>query len=103
MCDFCNRVIFEKQKCCRPMKYKFLTSVSYSFDMLFEHVTGVADTDFCMCISLLIPVWAVDVCLCYIKSEQYQNPKHTLLHKTHSKVLLVLSHQISTSAGPYYN
>ena len=62
MCDFCNCVIFENQKHCRPMSYKFLWSVTYSFDITdrcFEHITGVFNTHFHVCISLLL------VCVLY--------------------------------------
>ena len=62
-----------------------------------------------MCVSLVVPMCPVSVCACDIKSEYKQKQCQlrqtfskfdSLLYKTHSKVLMVLRYQGSTSLGP---
>ena len=56
------------------------------------------------CVSLLVYVHAVCLCVCDIKSGYYQKPHHalelskpgTLFHETHSKVLVLLRYQDTT-------
>ena len=98
------------------MESKFLISVNHSFSVIqiaavCEHITGDVNIYLYGCVGLLAPESAVClcVCMCVISSQSTSKKQYyvsdlskldALLHKTHSRVLLVLRYRGLTGVDP---
>ena len=106
-----RKVIFEKKRHCG----KLISGISELFircntDSCFEEITSGANIYLNGLVKLLLPRFVflcVFLCVCDIMPEYQQNPHvsdssklDALLHKTHSKILLVLRFNGVTCVGP---